>query len=212
MTHGTTHYGQQLLSNLMYYREAIIEATKPEYPLKLFNFTQQLLFRKSSIIDEIQVKRKVVDSAYADELKHLNLISNRNFIFYEQLIIKGVVFKTWTSTRSEKFSDCCISFKFGSATRFGFIRAVVQDEFDDSRIYLLLEDLVEEEGLNADRFLQVKINNNQVAFIPHIHVRNRSSSFILRSPSSIVKKNAYRILSNCETIEIIEYSNLRESS
>ena len=212
MTHGTTHYGQQLLSNLLYYRDAIIETGKLDYPLKLFMFTQQLLSRKSSREEIMQVKKKVANNMYADEFEHLKLISNRTFVFYEQLTVKGIVYKTLRSIRSKKFSDCCVSFQFGSAVKFGLIRAVVQDEADDNQIFLLLEDLVEEDGSRSEQFLQVKTNANQASITPHIYIRSRSHSFILRSPSSLLRKNAYRILSNGETIEIIEYSNLKESS
>lgn len=212
MTHGTTCYGQQLMINLFCYREAIIETAKPGYPLKLFDFTQQLLSRKSNKDNAVRVQKKVDNSMYADELERIELISDRTFILYEQLIIHGVVYKTWQSTRSKKFSDCCVSFKFGSAVKFGFIRAVLQDGIDEDKIYVLLEDLVDDDGFRAERFLQVKITHNQTLIIPHIYMRTRSDSFILRSPGCILKKNAYRILSNSESIEIIEYSNLKESS
>ena len=198
--------------NLLYYRDAIIETAKPDYPLKLYVFTQQLLSRKSNGNGIIQVKKKAANNMYADELEHLKLMSNRTFVFYEQLFVKGVLYKTFRSTKSKKFADCCISFQFGSAVKFGLIRAVVQDETDDSQVYLLLEDLVEDDGSRTEGFLQVKTGANQTHVTPHIYIRSRSHSFILRSPSSVLKKNAYRILSNGETIEIIEYSNLKESS
>ncbi|CAF0897798.1 unnamed protein product [Rotaria sordida] len=46
MIHGMTHYGPQLISNLQYYRQAIIDAFKRNYPGKLFYFNESILSRK----------------------------------------------------------------------------------------------------------------------------------------------------------------------
>ncbi|CAF3798064.1 unnamed protein product, partial [Rotaria sordida] len=46
MIHGMTHYGPQLISNLQYYRQAIIDVCKRDYPEKLFYFNESILSRK----------------------------------------------------------------------------------------------------------------------------------------------------------------------
>ncbi|CAF4191471.1 unnamed protein product, partial [Rotaria sordida] len=40
MIHGMTHCGPQLISNLQYYRQAIIDVFKHDYPEKLFYFNE----------------------------------------------------------------------------------------------------------------------------------------------------------------------------
>ncbi|CAF0897778.1 unnamed protein product [Rotaria sordida] len=46
MIHGMTHCGPQLISNLQYYRQAIIDVFKHDYPEKLFYFNESILSRR----------------------------------------------------------------------------------------------------------------------------------------------------------------------
>lgn len=211
MTHGTNQYGEQLISNLLYYRQAIIEATKPEYPLKLLRLNERLLCRKSRSNNSIRVERLAQSNSYVEEVEHLKMLSGRTFLFFEQLVIRNIVYRTCQSVRSTKFSDCCVSFTFGSQVKLGFIRAILQD-VQDEQIYLLVEELIDSERAQVDAYLQVKINNNQISYVPNIYIKARSGSLILRSPSCLSKKHSYRILVNEETVEVIEYSSLKESS
>ena len=212
MTHGTTQYGQQLISSLLYYRQSIIETTKPEYPLKLFHLNERILCRKSRMNNSTRVEKLAQCNSYIEEVEYLKMISCRTFLFFEQLIIRNIAYRTFRSVRSTKFSNCCVSFTFGSQVKLGFIRAIVRDAQDEDRIYVLLEELIDNERARIDASLQVKINNNQVSYIPNIYIRTRSHSFILRSSSCLSRKHSYRILANEETVEIIEYCSLKESS
>lgn len=212
MTHGMTHYGQQLISNLQCYRQSIIEIAKPEYPQKLLKFTERILSRKPLMNGTIHVVKETSSDYYVEELGHIKNVSNRTFAFYEQLIIKNVVYRTVRSTKSAKFSDCCVSFRFGLQIRMGFVRAILKDTQNEDKIFVLLEDLIENPNKRLEICLQVKIDNNHIATVPNIYVRTRSNSLLLRSSTSLLKKHAYRILGNEETVEIIEYSSLNESS
>ena len=212
MTHGMTHYGQQLISNLQCYRQSIIEVAKPEYPQKLLDFTERILSRKSLMNGTIHAARETLSEYYVEELEHLKIISSRTFTFYEQLIINNVVYRTLQSTRSAKFSNCCVSFLFGPQIKLGFIRAILKDNVDEDKTFVLLEELIANPNKRLEACLSVKIDNNHVSTVPNIYVRTRSDSLVFRSPDSLLKKHAYRILGNEETIEIIEYSSLKESS
>ncbi|CAF1175778.1 unnamed protein product [Rotaria sordida] len=165
MIHGMTHYGPQLISNLQYYRQAIIDVFKRDYPEKLFYFNE---------------------------------------------IIKHIKYKTLSSIKSRKFADCRVSFVFGRQTKLGLIRAIVTDPNDSGKIFILLEDLIDE--FVRHHLLQFKTNNTTFSTIPNIYIRKRSSCLILRSSSHILHKHSYRFLNDEETIEIIEYSSLKESS
>lgn len=209
--HGMTHYGQQLLSNLLYYRQSIIDIFKPGYPKKLFDFTENILDRKLSSNQGTYVQNQVSSTCYIKEMKHLELITNRKFLFHDQLIIKHVKYKTLSSTKSRKFADCCVSFKFGSQIKIGLIKAIVTDPNEDGKIFVLLEDLIDEPA-KYHNLLQLKTNNTKFSTIPNIYIRIRSSCLILRSSSHILHKHSYRLLNDDETIEIMEYSNLKESS
>lgn len=144
MTHGMTHYGQQLLSNLQYYRQAIIEAAKPTFPLKLLRLVEQILTRKATLESSTYVKKESLPNCYGEELEHLNFVSNREFIFYDQLTIKNVNYRTLLSTKSSKFSDCCVSFRFGSQEKIGFVRAIIKEKQDEKKIFNLMEDLIDD--------------------------------------------------------------------
>ncbi len=210
MIHGMTHYGSQLLSNLQYYRQAIIDLFKPGYPKKLFDFTEDILSRKSSN-QGTYVQKQASSTRYVEEIKHLNFITNRKFLFYDQLIINNVRYKTLLSTKSAKFADCCVSFQFGSQIKLGLIRAILTDPNDNGNIFVLLEDLIDE-SVKHRNSLQLKTINTKLSTIPNVYIRIRSTCLILRTSSHILHKHSYRFLNDEETIEIIEYSNLKESS
>ena len=212
MTHGMTHYGQQLLSSLQHYRQSIIEAARPGYPLKLLRLIEQILTRKATTETSTFVKKESSANCYAKELEHLNLVSSREFQFYDQLTVKNVNYKTMASTKSAKFSDCCVSFRFGSQVKIGFVRAIVQEKQGERKIFILMEDLIDDSRKQLGTYLHVNVGTAGPSSVPNIYVRIRSSCFILRSPSSLLHKHAYRILANQETVEIVEYSNLKESS
>ena len=157
------------------------------------------------------MKKRVSSMHYAEEMKHLNLISNRKFLFYDELAVEHITYKTLSSIKSEKFSDCCVSFEFGSQIKLGLIRAIVTDPDDNGKIFVLLEDLTDEPTKHHN-LLQVKANNTALSTIPNIYIRISSSCLIIRSSSHILHKHSYRLLNDEETIEIIEYANLKESS
>ena len=119
--------------------------------------------------------------------------------------VKNVHYKTLSAIKSAKFSDCCVSFRFGSQNKIGFIRAILMDKQDENKIFVLLEELIDEPKKQLTNCLQVKTSNgNSSTVVPNIYVRIRSSCLILRLPSDILQKHSYRILSNQETVEIIE--------
>jgi hypothetical protein len=211
MIHGMRHYGSQLLSNLQYYRQAIIDLFKPGYPKKLFDFTENILSRKSSSNQGTYVQKQVSSTRYMKEMKHLNFITNRKFLFYNELMINHVRYKTLSSAKSTKFSDCCVSFQFGSQIKLGLIRAIVTDPNDNGKIFVILEDLIDE-SVKHHNLLQLKTINTKLSTIPNVYIRIRSTCLIIRTPSHILHKHSYRLLNDEETIEIIEYSNLKESS
>ena len=102
-----THYGPQLISHLQYYRQAIIETFKCGYPSKLYEFNKSILCRKLLSNQTTYVKKQGSSINYLEELKHLRLFTNRNFLFHDELIVKHIKYKTLSSIKLEKFSDCC---------------------------------------------------------------------------------------------------------
>ncbi|CAF1428381.1 unnamed protein product [Rotaria sordida] len=210
MIHGMIHYEPQLISNLQYYRQAIIDAFKRNYPEKLFYFNESIFSRKLLLNQGIHVGKQVSSTNYVDEMKHLNLTTKRKFLYHDELAIKHTKYKTLSSTKSHKFVDCCVSFVFGRQIKLGLIRAIVTDPNDNEKIFVLLEDLIDE--LARHHLLQFKTNNTTFLTIPNIYIRKRSSWLILRSSSHILHKHSYRFLNDEETIKIIEYSNLKGSS
>jgi hypothetical protein len=81
-THGMTHYGQHLFTNLQYYRQAIMEVARTAYPLKLLTLVEQVLTWKATTDSSTYVKKESLPNCYAEELEHLNLVFNQEFLFF----------------------------------------------------------------------------------------------------------------------------------
>ena len=113
MTHGMTHYGLQLISNLQYYRQAIIDVFKHDYPEKLFYFNERILSRKLLSNQGMHEGKQVSFTNYVDKMEYLNLITNRKFLYHDELAIKHIKYKTLSSTKSHKSADYCVPFVLG---------------------------------------------------------------------------------------------------
>jgi hypothetical protein len=214
MIHGTIQYGPQALSIILQYRQAIIEINRSTYPEKLLRLTNGFLQRKASQpqTDTNQTVRRSSASSYTEEFQYRNMLLERNFIFYDGIIVHDVKYRTISSIRSKKYSDCCVSFLFGRQIKIGFVRGIVRDATQSEDVFVLLEELANDETRCPTHFLQVKRTQNDRFPVPFIHVRARSSCLFVPRPGDLIKKHAYRILSNEETVEIIEYASLCDSS
>ncbi len=102
-------------------------------------------------------------------------------------------------------------YHFNLEVKSGLIRAILTDPNDNGNIFVLLEDLIDE-SVKHRNSLQLKTINTKLSTIPNVYIRIRSTCLILRTSSHILHKHSYRFLNDEETIEIIEYSNLKESS
>lgn len=125
-----THYGEQLIGHLLYYRQAIIESKKIDYPKKLMLLIEKLLDRKSAI-NKKRGSRKVSSEFYVEEKRFLDTLLERPFVFFNRVLIRNINYETFSSTKSKKFSDCCVSFIFGQSIKHGFIRAIVMDDVEN---------------------------------------------------------------------------------
>ncbi|CAF1339385.1 unnamed protein product, partial [Didymodactylos carnosus] len=98
MTHGATHYGQQLISHMQYYRQAIIESLRPDYPLKLLLLNERMLNHKFTMSDDIRVSKEIPADFYIREQEQLKIMSTQTFIFHHKLAVKHLHFKTISAT------------------------------------------------------------------------------------------------------------------
>jgi hypothetical protein len=92
------------------------------------------------------------------------------------------------------------------------VRAIVKEKHDEKTIFILMEDLIDDPRERLGAYLHLRVGTIGLTSVPNTYVQMRSSCVILRSPSSLLRRHAYLISANQETVENIEYSNLRECS
>ncbi len=83
-------------------------------------------------------------------------------MFYEQLIIKIVAYRTSRSAKLTKFSDCYASFLIGTQVKMALIRATLKDTQDEENIFVLMEDLVDNQKKRFGSYFQVKVAYNDI--------------------------------------------------
>jgi len=122
------------------------------------------------------------------------LKKTRRFTFYEQLIIKNVVYRTLPSIKSMKSSDCCASSLFGAHIKMRFIRPTLKDTQDEDNIFVLMKGLVKNQKKWLRSCFQVKIDTNDISIASNIYVRTWSYSPTLHCPSPLLKKKYIKLL------------------
>ncbi|CAF1574932.1 unnamed protein product, partial [Didymodactylos carnosus] len=124
MVHGTTEYAKQIIKSHTLFRHAIISISEPRYPLRLLQFNEQLMNRKTywsvyhQQIDDCLLSKQIDATAYDTSTNGLATYAQRFFkdqvTFHHSVMINNCFFRTTSATYRQLFGDCCISFDFGS--------------------------------------------------------------------------------------------------
>ena len=120
--HGTTEFAKQLIRQHILYRQAIVLHKDDSYPMKLFEFNEELLNRKQSKLHYKNfinncflpnpVSADVYDTSENGIAKRVQSHFQEDLIFYHSLIISNIFIKTTLSMHGKLVGDSCVTFYF----------------------------------------------------------------------------------------------------